>query len=186
MHTSSQPLRLQSQSMFVSASIDSKQVALRPPSAQSTSMQRSKCRWLQWRWNDHIQRRSSASSLGLMYSGLVRSNIHLSPWMETPGRVSGGWPKLMRPALPEEAPSEIRSRSMTRTSAPRSTRCQAVDSPRMPAPMTRIGGSRSAIRWFVPGGCPASPRPLPWHRTTSSSGGGCRRGSGRARGRSAG
>src|SRR5882672_7092847 len=57
----------------------------------------------------------------------------------TPGMASGATlPKLKAPALPYEHPSPGSSRSISVTSAPRRSRCQAVQTPTMPAPTTTM------------------------------------------------
>src|SRR5258707_12444512 len=55
----------------------------------------------------------------------------------TPGIASGATlPELKAPALPYEHPSPGSSRSIRVTFAPRRRRCQAVQTPTMPAPTT--------------------------------------------------
>src|SRR5262249_35086708 len=69
----------------------------------------------------------------------------------TPGIASGATlPELRAPALPNEQPRPGSSRSISVTLAPRRSRCQAVQTPTMPAPMTTTS-SRSLCVGSVAG-----------------------------------
>ena len=83
-----------------------------------------------------------------MRKGAAGSSSMLSASRITPGIASGATlPKLTAPALPYEQPRPGSSRSISVTSAPRRSRCQAVQTPTMPAPITTTA---SSLRFSLP------------------------------------
>ena len=84
--------------------------------------------------------RPSADKRSGMRKGAAGSSSMLNASRITPGIAVGGatLPELKAPALPNEQPRPGSSRSISVTSAPRRSRCQAVHAPTMPAPTTTI------------------------------------------------